>query len=150
MGHEAIVYGVIVGASYRVGEKYRLLQKYNAAIIRRLPRDDDWLWLDKSVFALPGRHPQGTYRRQIIYYGLSVKDDPSDRNCWEMWFEKFENVLRQLYWQSAKVHLETDFEPNRMFAYLPTDESLRGLYLDQPRPITEWKRSVQAISDLNG
>ena len=148
MGHEAIVYGVIVGASYRIGEDYRLLQDYNAAIIRKLRTEDDWIWLVRSAFALPGQYPQGTYRRQIIHFGLSIKDDPSDRGCWDIWFEKFEEVLKRLYWLSAKVHIETDFEPDRMFIYLPTDESLTDLYADKPSPISKWRRSVKILDNL--
>lgn len=147
MSHEAIIYGAIVGASYRIGKKYQLLQDYNAAIIRRLPTEDDYPWLIRSAFALPGRYPQGTFRRQIIHFGLSLKDDSSDPKLWDVWFEKFETILRRLYWFSAKVHLQTDFKPDVTFIYLPTDESLAGLHADQPRPIAEWQRFVKAVDD---
>ena len=32
----------------------------------------------RSIFALPGSHPRGTYRRQVIHFGLSMEDDPQD------------------------------------------------------------------------
>ena len=62
-----------------------------------------------------------------------------------MWLDKFENVLRRLYWLSANVHLETEFEPPRMFEWLPTEAAMGGLYDDPPKPVTEWIRSVRFI-----
>jgi hypothetical protein len=59
MGYEAILYGRIVGASGPVGENYRVLQDRNRAIINRLPREDDWPWLVRGMFALPAGFPEG-------------------------------------------------------------------------------------------
>lgn len=148
MGHEAFVYGMIVGAAYRVGGgQYRMLQERNAEAIMKLPEPegDEWPWLNRSVFALPGPWPQGTYRRQVIHFGLSVKDDPFDRRCWDVWFAKFERILRQLYWLSARVCLETDFEPRREFVYIPTQESIKAMHTDEPIPILNWERKIRIV-----
>lgn len=143
MGHEAIVYGRIVGASGEVGERFRGLQERNRDVLATVPEDDDWPWVVRGIFALPAPYPQGIYRRQIIHFGLSIKDDPSDRGVWDRWLGKFEAVLERLYWTSAVAHLSTDFEPPRTFVWTPTDAALAGLHDDPPRPVGAWVRTVR-------
>jgi hypothetical protein len=144
MGHEAIVYGRIIGASWQVGERFARTHDLNRAALATVPEADDWPWVVRSIFALPAPHPRGTYRRQVIHFGLSVKDDPSDRGVWDVWLGKFEAVLRRLYWRSAAAHLATDFEPPRAFDWVPTEAAMGRLYDDPPRPVAEWVRSVRA------
>ena len=143
MGHEAIVTGYIDGTHWRVGERYRWTHDLNREALAQVPADDDWPWVVRGIFALPAAYPQGTYRSQIIHFGLSIKDEPSDRGIWDVWLGKFEAVLRQLYWLRAVAHLETDFEPDRTFEWLPTDSAVGRLYDDPPQPVTEWTRSVR-------
>lgn len=144
MSHEAILYGHIVGATVRsetVG--YFDLQGRNRAVINRLPRTDDWPWLVRGMFALPAGRPQGTFRSQVIHFGASIKDDPLNRGIWDDWLDKFESLLRRLYWWSAVVHISTDFEPDRVFEWLPTDAAMAGMRADPPQPVGEWVRSVR-------
>jgi hypothetical protein len=143
VGHEAIIYGRIVGASWRVGEQFTWTHDLNREVLAKLPEDDDWPWVVKGIFALPAPYPQGTYRRQVIHFGLSIKDEPRNRGIWDVWLGKFENVLRQLYWWSAAAHLDTDFEPPRVFEWLPTEAARGQLYDIPPQPVTEWVRSVR-------
>lgn len=145
MGHEAIIHGRIVGASWRSGDRFFWLHDLNCNVLARIPAEDDWPWVVRGIFALPASHPEGTYRRQIIHFGLSIKDDPQDHGIWDVWLGKFEVVLRQLYWWSALVHLETEFGPPRLFQWTPTEEAMQGLYDDPPRPVTEWSRSVRIL-----
>jgi hypothetical protein len=146
VGYEAILYGRIIGASGAVGENYRVLQDRNRAVINRLPREDDWPWLVRGMFALPGGCPEGTYRRQVIHFGASIKDDPQDVGVWDMWLGKFEALLRQLYWWSAIVHLSREFETDRTFEWTPTSESMDALRADPPRPVGEWVRTVHVAA----
>ena len=87
MGHEATIYGAIWGAKYRSGDDFRKLQVENEHIIRSLPRDSDWPWVDMSIFSLPGPFPIGTYREQLIHFGLTLKDSPSKEKWIEEWIE---------------------------------------------------------------
>lgn len=145
MSHEAILYGRIIGATGRPGTAgYFDLHARNRAAINRLPRDDDWPWLVRGMFALPAGHPQGTFRRQVIHFGASIKDDPLDRGIWDVWLGKFESLLRKLYWRSAAVHLSTDFEPDRVFEWQPTEAAKARLYAQPPQPVTEWVRTVRS------
>jgi hypothetical protein len=47
----------------------------------------------RGIFALPAPHPQGTYRRQVIHFGLSIKDDPSNRGIWDVWLAKYSAMM---------------------------------------------------------
>jgi hypothetical protein len=141
MGHEAIISGRIVGASWQVGERFRWTHDLNREALAALPENDDWPWVVRGIFALPAPYPEGTYRRQVIHFGLSMKDDPIDKGVWDVWIGKFESVLRRLYWLSALVRIETEFGPPQVFEWLPTDEAMGGLYDDPPRPVTSWVRS---------
>jgi hypothetical protein len=144
MSHEAILYGRIIGATGRPGtDGYFALHERNRVALNRLPKEDDWPWLIRGMFALPAGHPQGTFRRKVIHFGASIKDDPNNRGIWDEWLGKFECLLRQLYWRSAVVHLSTDFEPDRVFEWRPTEAAMAGLYAEPPRPIGEWVRSVR-------
>lgn len=115
----------------------------NREALLQVPEDDEWPWIVRGIFALPAAHPQGTYRRQIIHFGLSIKDDPSDRSIWDTWLGKFERVLRSMYWWSAAVHVETDFEPPRKFEWIPTESAMAKLREDPPQPVAEWLRTVR-------
>jgi hypothetical protein len=144
MSHEAILYGHIIGATGRSGTAgYFDLHARNRAVVNRLPPRDDWPWLVRGMFAVPAGRPQGTFRSQVIHFGASIKDDPLDRGIWDDWLDKFESLLRRLYWWSAVVHLSTDFEPDRVFEWLPTDAALTGMCADPPQPVGEWVRSVR-------
>jgi hypothetical protein len=74
MGHQVIIYGMIECPA--AGDHLRPLKKHNETVISGLPAEDQWPWLTRSMFALPGNWPQGTYLEQIIHFGLSMKDDP--------------------------------------------------------------------------
>lgn len=153
MGHQIVIYGMIEGASL-VGERIRTLQTRNEEIIQCLPDEDEWPWLTREMFAVPGKTPQGTYREQIIHFGLTLKDDPSesiqnyetrDRECVAGWVAKFEKLLSQLYWISVNLHIHTDFEPDRVFYYLPTTLALDNMYRENPQSIHVWERIVEEM-----
>jgi hypothetical protein len=145
MSHEAIIYGRVVGATWRVGDRYTWTHDLNREALGLVPEDDDWPWVVRGIFAVPALYPHGTFRRQVIHFGLSVKDDPNNRGIWDVWLGKFETVLRLLYWWSAVVHLETDFEPPRVFKWVPTDAAMGRLHDEPPQPISEWVRTVRVV-----
>lgn len=140
MGHEVIVFGSIEGAD---PEPLRAL---NAAALSELPAEDEWPWLVRGMFALPALWPQGTYRCQVIHFGASLKDEPEDRSCWDVWIGKLETLLRRLHWWSATLHLVTEFEPERVFRWLPTSAAVDRMIGDPPQPVQEWQRSVIVLA----
>lgn len=54
---------------------------------------------------MPVEWPQGTYQSHIIHFGASFKDEPGAGGFWDTWLNKFESLLKQLYWDSATLHL---------------------------------------------
>ncbi len=155
MSHEAIVYGIIIGSSYKKGDQYQKLQLRNEVIIRQLPEDEDWPWFDSSVFSLPGPYPKGTFRRQVIHFGFSMKDDPPNyqedsyyyRKMWNTLLDKFEHILRQIYWSGARLHFETDFETRKEVTWIPSEQAFAIMLSDNPEPVKEWTRTEQIISE---
>ncbi len=144
MAHEALLFGMIEGASFRT-EEYRHLQQLNAEVLAQLPIQDEWPWLVRGMFALPAPSPQGTFRQQVIHFGASIKDAPMDRSCWDVWIAKFERLLRKLWWWSASLVLQTDFEPDRHFLWIPAEAWTSRLSEESPPPVSDWTRSVVEI-----
>ena len=147
MGHEATVFGCIEGATWHSGVDYRRLQVLNAGVIHALPDDDDWPFLTGKMFALPAPEPSGTYRSQIIHFGMSLKDDPHDRAVWDVWLGKLERVIRQLYWFSVIAYVRTDFEPARIYRWSPTPKAVEQMMSEPHQPISEWARTVSVPAD---
>lgn len=105
MGHESIIYGYIEG-SCGPADDYRRYQRANRAVIQSLPAQDAFPCLTASMFSIPGDdYCEGTYRAQVIHFGATMK---SPECQWNVWLDKFEALLRRLYWDTARVHLEPD------------------------------------------
>jgi hypothetical protein len=137
VGHQAIIYGRIQGdrdssQGHRTG-----VHEYNAAVLRSLPdRDEDWPFLTRHMFAaaehrVDGDVDRGLYKSQVIHFGASLKDEPGKLLHWEKWLAKFEaTLLKKLAWLSAKVHVETEFGPERVYLYRVDRGSLGELLLE--------------------
>jgi hypothetical protein len=140
MGFESIVYGRIEGATYRAaGQQFRQLQKLNRQVIRSLPLMDEWPFLTRHMFALPGPFPHGgLYRCQVIHLGASFKELEGDLS---IWLGKFEAVLRRLYWFSARLQLEGWMGDFR-FEWVPEDDSIERMFSERPQPIAKWHFST--------
>lgn len=152
MGHEVIIHGVIEGATLD-RDRYRLLQERNAGVIRALPKTDDFPWLTRDMFALPASEPQGTYRSQVIHFGLSLKDDPLgvvELDAWPTperegiygWIIKFERLLMQMYWFGADLFVQTEIEPLVHFRYLPTSAATDQMFGENLSPVASWDRTI--------
>jgi hypothetical protein len=160
VGHQSIIYGRIQGERNGLEGQRTRVHEYNAAVIRSLPdRDDDWPFLTRHMFALAehrvdGDADRGLYKSQVIHFGASLKDDPNRDAHWTEWLGKFEGLLlKRLVWVSAKVHVETDFRPERVYLYRASRESLGELLLEldqfDPPAVTEvrWERQQFDILD---
>lgn len=115
MDQESIVYGVIRDVpssdlSFLI--KARLI---NANVIMDIPDDDDFPYLSSYMFSLPPADPElGTYHTQVIHFAASYKAVEYE---WELWMQKFEQLLRKMVWVSATVHLETELSGNHVFSW---------------------------------
>jgi hypothetical protein len=160
MGHEVVIYGMIGGAFGGGHDREEFLRR-NKRTIHQLPRDDDWPWLVRSMFTLPQPRPLGTYMEHVIHFGLSLKDQPPQlssvwtpeqgwsyeaRECAWGWMEKFERLLRKLYWYRARLHFDSECQPELVFEYSPTSQALDAIWAEDPQPISTWELEVRKFS----
>ena len=99
MTQQTIIYGYIQGAEW-MSSDLRKLHRLNREVIHAMPVKDKFPYLTQGMFAIPGDEPeQGTFRSQIIHFGGSMKEVEVQ---WRQWLEKFEALLRKLYWFSGR------------------------------------------------
>src|SRR5215208_7460955 len=105
MGHESIVYGVIVGTQWHRTD-YGRLQRLNQQVIATLPETDDWPFLARAMFAVAGESVlAGRYKSHPIFFGATFK---AVEWVWDEWLEKFEQLLLRLFWDEVYLHLRTE------------------------------------------
>jgi len=74
------------------------------------------------------------FREQMIHFGLSANHFHS---YWKDWLNQFENLLRNLYWGEAYVHLTDEIMLGHTQYYWYADVSV--YHEKPPRPIEKWK-----------
>ncbi|HET7288354.1 MAG TPA: hypothetical protein VFI71_12825, partial [Pyrinomonadaceae bacterium] len=107
MGHRNTLSGHIQEAWYVKGSDRATEQlwHHNRRVLESLPDDaeEQWPYLGKRMFStspmFTGPYTGTlvpTYRGPVIYFGGSFSSIYQD---WPEWLAKFENLLRQLYWE---------------------------------------------------
>jgi hypothetical protein len=131
MGHISIVYGNIIGPAWRI-EDYHKLHRLNKKIIDALPASDETFpWITRNMFLVPDPEKDKMYRNQVIVFGASYK---SVEHEWREWLEKFDAILKQLYWVSATIHLETELVGNHKYEWLFDINQPDNWTSDNPQP----------------
>lgn len=106
MEQETVVYGVIRDVASNDVSFLQRSRLINCAAILELGDFDDFPYLTTSMFSIPTEElEQGTYQTQVIHFAASYQ---AVEYHWEQWIEKFERLLKQMYWVSVTVHLETE------------------------------------------
>ncbi len=87
------------------------------------------------MFAISDR--SATFRTQLIHFAAS-HNYLEDR--WHEWLDEFEQLLRQMCWIGAHVHVDFDqISKSFTFSWSASWSAVEGcLYADLPRPINEW------------
>ena len=135
MSHETIVYGYIDGRTWR-GNEFRKYQSCNLEVLGWLPEKDGWL--PRGMFSSPPLEAgKGTFYSQVIHFGGSFNYLENEEI--PVWIAKFEDLLRQLYWIGATVHLLTDRDGDYRFDWL-IHESLVQPSTDELVPTSVWTR----------
>ncbi|GAB3106339.1 hypothetical protein G8770_07985 [Aestuariicella hydrocarbonica] len=113
MDQESIVYGCIKDASYYETDSSR--RRINRQALLGLPKADGWPFLCQEMFAIPQVEvDQANYQTEVMHFGASYKAVEYE---WEQWIAKFEELLSQMYWVSATVHLETELSGTHTFTW---------------------------------
>lgn len=136
MDQESIVYGVVRDVAYGTQMERRVRREHNRGVIEMLPDADGWPFICREMFGVSGLDEMaGTYQTQVIHFGASYRAIEYE---WELWMKKFEALLMQMYWVSAKVHLETELSGLHTFIWDAIGEShVPG---DQLQVRCEWER----------
>ena len=136
MGQISIVYGNIIGATWKT-EDYHKLQQLNKEILSTLPDTDTFPWIHRNMFHCQDpNNIEGTYRDQVIVFGASYKSVEYE---WTEWLDKFESILKLLYWTSATIHLDTELVGTHTYEWLIDFKQTDNWYLDNPKPIANWE-----------
>ena len=146
MGHRNTISGHIQEPWYVRGSDRAITRLWhrNRRVIRSLPSEDEWPWLTRRMFAaspLFGNHGErddllsATYRGPVIYFGGSFSSLYQE---WAEWLDKFESLLRRLYWEHAVVVLVTEWMGQHVYRW---DAEHTDFTAEKPAPIESWKFS---------
>jgi hypothetical protein len=131
MSEEFVVYGIIDAGQSGAGEKYNRHHQLNRDVINSLQSNDGSPRITRSMFSIPGA--EVTFRSQIIHFAASYNFLDI-----EQWTQKFERLLRQLYWFSATVHIESEMGWAQRLEWVIDDQSMKSLSSEPPLPVSTW------------
>jgi hypothetical protein len=111
---ESIVYGCIRDWSAEDPDASRLQRASNQQVLRNLPAGEDWPFLGRQMFSCCEQPGAGLFETQVIHFGASYQSLEYE---WNLWVKEFEALLKQLYWATAVVHLETEMRGLHTFRW---------------------------------
>jgi hypothetical protein len=120
----------------RLRELDRKISEHNERVLEALPAEDAWPPLCRPMFGWPSADaPMVVYRNRLIHLAASLKQPD-----WELrdWLDKFESLLRRLYWESAYVRFEGGYLGVHEFTWRPAERWVRDLCQARLGPIDEW------------
>ena len=106
MGHFSEVHGYITCLNE--------FEEANRQAIQEIPADDVLPQITGDMFATPHH----IYSEQLIIFGQAYN---GVERYWDQWLEKFETILRKLYWYEAHVYLRTEQWGEYHYSWLPDD-----------------------------
>jgi hypothetical protein len=115
------------------------ISRHNENVLGTLPEVDEWPPLCRPMFAwAPVKTPMIVYKNRLIHFAASLKEMD-----WELrdWLDKFEALLRRLYWESAHIRFEAAYLGVHEFTYRPTDGWVQELCQGRVTPIADWSFS---------
>lgn len=137
MSAQCQMYGMISGAHGSTSNWWELYP-LNRKVIEALPEEDEFPPLIQDMFKVPAGPENSSsilYRKQIIHFGASFNHFDSS---YEEWVEKFEALLRKLYWHDAVIHLEMELFGVFELQWKASLDSIRNFGLENPEPVQDW------------
>jgi hypothetical protein len=116
MSQESVVYGCIKDVVFTADmEQTRQRRHINRRVLAALPSIEDWPLLSREMFVLPSETLiVDDLHTDVVPFGNSYKGVEYE---WEQWLQRFEDLLKNMYWVSATVHLETEFNGIHTFTW---------------------------------
>ncbi len=114
----------------------RTLKLHNESVLGALPEEDGWPPMTRHMFGwAPPTDAVITYKGRPFHFAASLKDvDFEVRD----WLDKFEALLRHMYWEDAVVHVQTAYLGHHTFSWRPKPEWVTRLSSGMLEPIASW------------
>lgn len=141
MNQESVVYGCIKDMLFvSETDETREHRERNRDVMLALPSVEEWPLLSREMFALPVQINQldNECHTDVIHFGSSYKSVEYE---WQTWLQQFESMLKQMYWVSATVHLETEFNGTHTFSW-EAENSFHEPSDDDLAVRCEWSREA--------
>lgn len=129
MGHTTNIYGII---SIPVHKDIDYLWAENLKIIESL-NDDDYPQITHKMFS---KDFQPGWDERHIHFAVNYKN--LEFSHLQSWVDKFEGILSQLMWLSAKAYIETDLSGDFNISWNIDIELLKSWTTHHWTPTTKW------------
>lgn len=143
MDQESVVYGCIKDTLFSAsGEELHRHREVNRGVMQSLPSAEEWPLLSRDMFSMPVNY--GAYDQittDVLHFGSAYRAVEYE---WERWLKTFEAMLQRMYWVSATVHLDTEFNGVHTFTW----EAEEGYHEPGDRPLAlrcEWSRESMLV-----
>jgi hypothetical protein len=112
------------------------INAHNEAVLTALPSEDPFPPLCRPMFAWPPADAPGiAYNNRIVHFAACVKNADFVARAW---LDKFEQLLRRMYWESAYVRLQTVYTGTHEFTWEVGAAWKTDLCKGKVGPIGEW------------
>jgi hypothetical protein len=117
-----------------------LIHAHNEAAVNALPaydaRGDDFPPLCRPMFSwAPGDAAGIAYRNRLIHFAACMKNADV---CVRDWLDKFERLLRGMYWESAYVRMDGVYVGTHEFSWRVNERWSEQLCQGRLAAITDW------------
>lgn len=111
MGIQTTVYGCITEMAFWMGPIQRNVRKHNSSVIKKLPVSSEWPVLSREMFSICNNYKDKSnlnfeYFGRAIHFGANFKSSEFD---WENWRAKFEELLVELFFLEARLHIKIEY-----------------------------------------
>lgn len=143
MNQESVVYGCIKDMLMpEYPNEVREHRQRNREVLLALPSVEDWPLLSREMFAMPiPVTALDDAHTDVIHFGSAYKAVEYE---WQSWIGQFEDMLKQMYWVSATVHLETEFNGTHTFTW-EAEDSLHEPSMSDLAVRCEWSREASGF-----
>ena len=140
MNHESVVYGCIKDMLVSHNpEQSRCHREKNREVLMALPSIEEWPLLSREMFSMPVPGLDiNDIHTDVMHFGSSYKSVEYE---WQHWIDQFEALLKDMYWVSATVHLETEFNGRHTFNW-EAEDSFHEPDSGQLAVRCEWSREL--------
>ncbi len=115
MDQESVVYGCIKVISLDADSAESVArQQTNIDAMLKLPGLQDMPMIAREMFSHCKAGSDTSGVTEVIHFGASYRAIEYE---WQRWLAEFENLLQQMYWVSATVHLETELSGTHTFIW---------------------------------